>query len=249
MNDKTSLLVGGAEVAVEITAGAAPAVLWLGGFRSDMAGAKAAELAAWGARAGRRVVRFDYRGHGVSGGRFEDLAVSDWLADARAVAEAFAGDAPVAVGSSMGGWIALLLAKERLAARRPLRGLVLIAPAADFTERLLWPRLSPAMRQEVAQNGATYPPSRYGAPVPFTRRLFEDGRRHLLYNGPIEVGCPVHILQGVKDEDVPHTHTLELVERLAHDDVVLTLVKDGDHRLSRPEDLARMIAAVEGIAS
>ncbi|MCF3932287.1 alpha/beta hydrolase [Acuticoccus sp. M5D2P5] len=240
---------GDTELAVRITAGEDPTILWLGGFRSDMLGSKAAALAEWGAANGRRVVRFDYRGHGESGGRFEDLALSDWLADARLVMEAECKGPTIAVGSSMGGWIALLLARERLAARRPLAGLVLIAPAADFTELLMWPRLPEAARREIEDNGVTYLPSEYGEPLAITRRLFEDGRDHLLYGDtPIETGCPVHILQGIEDPDVPYGHTLELVEHLAHDDVVLTLVKDGDHRLSRDADIARMLAAVEGIA-
>jgi pimeloyl-ACP methyl ester carboxylesterase len=237
-----------AEVAVRITEGAEPTVVWLGGFRSDMAGGKATALADWGAANGRRVVRFDYRGHGESGGRFEDLVLSDWLADSEAVMSRFVPGRAVAVGSSMGGWIALLMARARAAEGRPLDGLVLIAPAADFTERLMWPRLSEAMREEIEREGLTHLPSDYGDPYPVTMRLFEDGRRHLLYGAtPIETGCPVHILQGVEDPDVPHTHALELVERLATDSVVLTLIKDGDHRLSRPDDIARILAAVEGI--
>lgn len=240
---------GGAALAVEITEGAEPTVLWLGGFRSDMSGGKAMALADWGAHSGRRVVRFDYRGHGASQGSFEDFVLSDWLADARLVLDAVCPGRVVAVGSSMGGWIALLLARARLAEGRPLAGLVLIAPAADFTERLMWPRLPDAVRRQIETDGVAHLPSDYGEPYPVTRRLFEDGRQHLLYGAsPIETGCPVHILQGVEDPDVPYTHTLELVERLAHDDVVLTLVKDGDHRLSREEDIARLIAAVEGMA-
>lgn len=239
---------GDDEVAVRVTEGAPPTVVWLGGFRSDMAGGKATALAAWGASQKRRVVRFDYRGHGESGGRFEDFVLSDWLADANAVMERFAAGEAVAVGSSMGGWIALLIARARAAEGRPLKGLVLIAPASDFTERLMWPRLPESAREEIVRAGATLLPSAYGDPYPVTARLFEDGRRHLLYgDAPIETGCPVHIVQGVEDPDVPHTHALELVERLATDEVVLTLVKDGDHRLSRPEDIARILAAVEGI--
>jgi len=242
------LALGSDEVAVRITEGAAPTVVWLGGFRSDMAGGKATALAEWGAEKGRRVVRFDYRGHGESGGRFEHFVLSDWLADATAVLERHAAGEAVAVGSSMGGWIALLLAVARAREGRPLKGIVLVAPAADFTERLMWPRLPESVRQEIAREGRAELPSDYGNPTPVTARLFEDGRRHLLYGDrPIVTGCPVHIVQGVEDPDVPHTHALELVERLATDEVVLTLVKDGDHRLSRPEDIARILAAVEGI--
>jgi len=243
-----SIAAGQDGIAVRVTPGAEPAVVWLGGFRSDMAGGKATALAAWGAERGRKVVRFDYRGHGESGGRFEDFVLSDWLADAGAVMERHAPGPAVAVGSSMGGWIALLLARARALAGRPLAGLVLVAPAADFTERLMWPRLPEEMREALRRDGIAHLPSDYGDPYPITMRLFEDGRHHLLYgDAPIETGCPVHIVQGVEDPDVPHTHALELVERLATDAVVITLVKDGDHRLSRPEDIARILAAVDGI--
>ncbi|GAB5374102.1 MAG: alpha/beta hydrolase [Acuticoccus sp.] len=237
------------EVAIAVTDGAPPSVLWLGGFRSDMEGGKATALAEWGAARGRRIVRFDYRGHGASGGAFEDFAISDWLADAQAVHGTLCEPGTVAVGSSMGGWIALLMAQRLLAAGTPLGGLVLIAPAADFTERLMWPQFDEAARATIVREGKVMLPSEYGEPYPITHRLIEDGRHHLLYGDtPIKTGCPVHILQGVLDEAVPHTHVLELVDRLAQDDVVLTLIKDGDHRLSRPADIARILAAVEGIA-
>lgn len=240
---------GDTEVVVEVTEGAPPTVLWLGGFRSDMAGGKAMALADWAAGKGRRCVRFDYRGHGVSGGAFEDHVVSDWLRDAETVYGAFCEPGTIAVGSSMGGWIALLMARRLLDAGTPLGGLVLVAPAADFTERLMWPRFSDEMREAVLRDGRADVPSDYGDPYPVTRRLFEDGRDLLLYGEePIRTGCPVHILQGVEDPDVPYTHVLELVERLAQDDVVLTLIKDGDHRLSREGDIARLLAAVDGIA-
>jgi len=242
------ILSGSDEIAVEVTPGGGPAILWLGGFRSDMMGGKAIRVAEWGAANGRKAVRFDYRGHGASGGLFEDFVLSDWLADARLVLDRFCDEPPVVVGSSMGGWLALLLARECLAQGRPLAGLVLIAPAADFTERLMLPRLTEAARQTLADTGRVELPSDYDAPYTVTARLFEDGRKNLLYTDElIEVGCPVRILQGVEDDAVPHGHTMELVERLAHDDVVLTLVKDGDHRLSREADLVRLIEAVEGL--
>ncbi|MEM8552064.1 MAG: alpha/beta hydrolase [Pseudomonadota bacterium] len=243
------LTSGGEEVVVEITEGREPAVLWLSGFRSDMAGGKAIALKEWGERTGRRVVRFDYRGHGVSGGVFEDFVLSDWLADTHAVYQAHCNPGTVALGSSMGGWIGLLLARDLFAKGTPLAGLVLIAPAPDFAERLMWPRLPDDLRQSILREGIAHLPSDYGEPTPVTRRLFEDGRKNLLFTDePIRTGCPVHILQGVEDLDVPPTHALKLIERLAEDDVVLTLIKDGDHRLSRPQDIERMLAAVEGVA-
>jgi pimeloyl-ACP methyl ester carboxylesterase len=149
----------------------------------------------------------------------------------------------------MGGWLALLLVRElkrRAGLKASVAGLVLIAPAVDFTEELMWKKFSPEIKRQIEQTGAWQRPSQYSeAPYPITKKLIEEGRNHLLLGGLIETGCPVRILQGVKDEDVPWQHAVELTTRLAHDDVVLTMVKDGDHRLSRPEDIERLIAAVE----
>ncbi|XWN32158.1 MAG: alpha/beta hydrolase [Devosia sp.] len=250
-NTATHVAVPGSDLslAVRVTEGKGPAVFWLGGFRSDMVGGKANALAQWGAANGRKVVRFDYRGHGESGGAFEDFVLSDWLHDAGRIYDAFLAEDTIAVGSSMGGWIALLLAKALADAGRPLKGVVLIAPAPDFTDLLMWPRLPGSIKSEVMDKGIAYLPSDYGDPTPITRRLFEDGRKHLIFNDhPIVTGCPVHILQGIEDPDVPYTHALDLVTRLAAEDVVLTLIKDGDHRLSREEDIARLISAVETVA-
>jgi pimeloyl-ACP methyl ester carboxylesterase len=234
----------GRRIAALVREGAGPAVVWLGGFRSDMRATKAEALDRWAAARGRRFVRFDYSGHGASSGRFEDGTISDWLADADAAVAALAGERPVLVGSSMGGWIALLLAR-----RRPAGGLVLIAPAPDFTEALMRPSLPPDAVTAIERDGIWHAPSAYSPePTPITRKLLEDGRRHLLLGGPIETGCPVHVLQGMEDPDVPWRHALALVERLPERDVVLTLVREGDHRLSREVDLARLTAAVEGIA-
>jgi pimeloyl-ACP methyl ester carboxylesterase len=236
-------------IAVRKEAGTAPGIVWLGGFKSDMRGTKAAALAAHAAQSGRACVRFDYSGHGESGGRFEDGTISSWLEDALAVFETQARGPQILVGSSMGGWIALLLA--RALARQPAReaslaGLVLIAPAPDFTEALMWAGFSPAVKREIEEKGLWQRPSAYGEdPYPITRALIEDGRKHLLLDKPIELGCPVRILQGVKDPDVPFRHAMKLVSCLAQDDVVLTLVKDGDHRLSRPEDLERLMRTVD----
>lgn len=250
--------MGRREIACLVRGGSGPAAVWLGGFRSDMRATKAEALDAWAAARGRAFVRFDYSGHGESGGRFEDATISDWLADARAVVDAFAGERPILVGSSMGGWIALLLARAlvRDAGRGP-GGLVLIAPAADFTERLMWARFPAEVRAAILERGVHHQPSAYSPePYPITRALIEDGRRHLLLDasagGPaeaaIEVGCPVRILQGMRDPDVPWEHALATVERLPPEDVVLTLVKEGDHRLSREVDLARLTAAVAELA-
>ncbi|MCS0502428.1 alpha/beta hydrolase [Ancylobacter mangrovi] len=240
-------------IAVRETPGsgrAGPGVFWCGGYQSDMRGTKAEALAEWGARAGRTVVRFDYSGHGESDGAFIDGTISRWAEEALAVFECETGGPQIVVGSSMGGWIALLLARA-LAARGAggrLAGLVLIAPAPDFTEALMWEAMSPEIRAELMEKGVWYRESEYGPPQPITRALIEDGRRNLVLGVPFAVGCPVRILQGVADETVPWQHAMRLVSCLAEDDVVLTMVKDGDHRLSRPEDIARILDAVETIA-
>jgi pimeloyl-ACP methyl ester carboxylesterase len=236
-------------LAVRERTGSTPGLFWLGGFRSDMKGTKAEALDAWAARNGRAMVRFDYSGHGESGGTFAAGTIGRWLEESLAVFEACCRGPQVVIGSSMGAWIALLLLRElaRRAANADatVAGLVLIAPAVDFTEELIWKKASPEVRREIEQNGAWLRPSAYGEePYPFTRGLIEEGRRHLMLGGMIETGCPVRILQGVQDPDVPWQHAVDLTSRFARDDVVLTLVKDGDHRLSRPEDIERLIAAV-----
>ncbi len=239
-------------IAVRRQQGKAPGFFWLGGLKSDMRGTKAEALASHAALSGRAFVRFDYSGHGESGGRFEEATISRWLEEALAVFEAHTRGPQIVVGSSMGGWIALLLA--RALASRPalganLAGLLLIAPAPDFTEELMWAEFSPAVQREIEEKGLWLRPSAYGEePYPITRELILDGRRHLLLERPIEVGCPVRILQGVEDPDVPWRHALKLVSCLARDDVVMTLVKDGDHRLSRPEDIERMIRIIDELA-
>ncbi|MGD9768806.1 MAG: alpha/beta hydrolase [Pseudolabrys sp.] len=236
------------EIAVRMRAGAPPGLFWMSGFKSDMQGTKAAALDAWAATNGRACVRFDYSGHGESGGAFVDGTIGRWLDESVTVYRQFCEGPQVVIGSSMGGWLALLLARalqREPQAAAPLAGLVLIAPAVDFTEELMWKKFTPAIKKELAETGQWRRPSEYSdEPYIITRALIEDGRDHLLLGGLIETGCPVRILQGVKDEDVPWQHTVELVSRFARDDVVLSLVKDGDHRLSRPEDIERLIAAV-----
>ena len=236
-------------IAVRQHSGAGPGLFWLSGYKSDMKGTKAAALARWAEDAGRAIVRFDYSGHGESGGVFTNGTIGRWLADALAVFEACCRGPQILIGSSMGGWLALLMVRA-LRQRQQIgpaavAGLVLIAPAVDFTEELMWKRFPPAIKRELEETGVWARPSDY-SPEPYlvTRQLIEEGRNHLLLGGMIETGCPVRILQGVEDPDVPWRHAVELVSRLASDDVVLTLVKDGDHRLSRPEDIERLIRAV-----
>lgn len=234
------------EIAILKRDGDGPCVVWLGGFLSEMTATKASALDRWAQGAGRAMLRFDYSGHGASGGAFEDGTIGDWLEDAVAAIDRHAGDRPVLVGSSMGGWLALLAARRM---REAPSGLVLIAPAVDFTEDLMWARFSDEIRATILTEGVYREPSQYSeAGTPITRRLIEEGRDHLMLGGPIRARAPVHILQGMEDPDVPWEHALRLVERLVEDDVVVTLIKDGDHRLSREEDLDRLIEAVEGIA-
>jgi pimeloyl-ACP methyl ester carboxylesterase len=188
-----------------------PAIIWLGGFRSDMRATKAEALAGWADRDGRRFVRFDYTGHGESEGDFSRSTISVWLADAMAVIAAEGGNAPILVGSSMGGWLALLAAR-------------------------------------IMQGGQWLRSSVYASePYPITRALIEDGRHHLLFGLPIEPGCPVTILQGMQDPDVPWQHAMKLVEHLPADQVTLTLIKDGDHRLSRDQDIDLLIRAITAL--
>jgi pimeloyl-ACP methyl ester carboxylesterase len=226
-------------------------VFLLGGFKSDMKGTKAEAFDRWAESEARACVRFDYSGHGESSGDFKDGTIGQWLEESVAVYRQFAKGPQVVIGSSMGGWLALLLARElrkhkgKLENLAPIVGMVLIAPAVDFTEALMWAIFSAEVKAEIEDKGFWMRPSAYGdAPYPITKKLIEDGRKHLLLGGMIEADCPVHILQGVLDPDVSWRHAERLVTHFAQDDVVLTLIKDGDHRLSRPEDIERLISAV-----
>ena len=227
-----------------------PALVWLGGYRSDMTGTKALEMDGLAGESGLAAIRFDYSGHGASGGEFRDGTISRWTQEAIAVLDHVGQSHVILIGSSMGGWIALRVLQElKKRGRGPVvSGMVLIAPAPDFTQELIEPNLSEAERQSLAEKGYFEEPSEY-SPEPniFTRTLMEDGRANRVLTGIIETGCPVHILQGMQDRDVPYQHALKLMEFLPADDVVLTLIRDGDHRLSRPEDIARMKAAILGM--
>lgn len=231
--------------------GGGPVLLWLSGYRSDMTGSKAMAVDDHATRHGLACIRFDYSGHGRSGGSFTRGTISRWLAETLAVIDHIGPEDILAIGSSMGGWIALRLAQE-LRRRRigpALRGMVLIAPAPDFTSELIEPALTQTERKSLAEPGSFEEPCDY-SPEPniFTRALIEDGRQNRVLSGIIETGCPVHILQGMQDADVPYTHALRLLDHLPTDDTVLTLIRDGDHRLSRPQDLERMLAAISALS-
>jgi pimeloyl-ACP methyl ester carboxylesterase len=224
--------------------GAQPGVVFLPGFRSDMRGTKAIVLREHCAARGRALLRFDYAGHGESAGRFEDGTIGQWAADALAVFDSLTTGPQLLVGSSMGGWIALLLARAR---PQRIAGLIGIAPAPDFTEALMWPAFSEAQRATLLRDGVLHLESQYGEPTPITRALIEDGPRHSLLGGPIPLACPVRIIQGMRDPDVPWQHALRLVEALEGNDVRLHLIKDGDHRLSRPEDLRLLTETLDSL--
>jgi pimeloyl-ACP methyl ester carboxylesterase len=222
--------------------GRQPGVVFLPGFRSDMQGSKAIALREHCAATGRALLRFDYSGHGASAGRFEDGTIGQWADDAIAVLDALTEGPQVLVGSSMGGWIALLVARARPGRVAAFIG---IAPAPDFTTALMWPAFSDAQRAEIMEKGVLHLASEYGEPTPVTRALISDGKRQAVLNAPIPLRCPVRILQGMRDPDVPWQHALRLVEAIEGDDVRLHLIKDGDHRLSRPEDLALLTRTLD----
>jgi len=233
----------GERIAWRRVAGAGPTVVWLGGFRSDMAGTKAEALAQWAAAAGRACIRFDYLGHGESSGDFGAKGtITRWREDALAVLDDLAEGPVVLVGSSMGGWIACLAAMAR---PQRVKAMVLIAPAPDFTEALMKPGIPPEGHADLARSGVWLRPSLYGDPYPITRMLLEDGARwSILGSEPVPIEVPVRILQGAEDPDVPWRHALELAQQLKGANVVFSLIKDGDHRLSRPQDIARLLAVV-----
>lgn len=224
-------------IAIERRAGRAPGLFWLGGYRSDMRGAKAVAVDSFGADHGLAVTRFDYSGHGESGGEFEAGTISRWLAEARAVFDTTSGP-QILIGSSMGGWLSLLLNRAlRAEGKSRVAGILLIAPATDMTHLML-DAMSAAQRRQLDKAGYAEKSTPYDPrPYRITRALIDDGEQHLMFGRAIETGCPVAILQGARDVDVPKEHTARLVQHLVSDPVTLTLVPDGDHRLSRPEDL------------
>jgi pimeloyl-ACP methyl ester carboxylesterase len=225
-----------------------PGLVWLSGYRSDMGSTKASALDAEAERLGLGLLRFDYSGHGRSDGRLEDGTISRWLEETLAIVRAETEGPQILLGSSMGGYLALLSARALIQSGEAgrLAGLILIAPAVDFTEALIWDRVPEEARRAIMEDGAWRRPSAYSdEPDVYTRALIEDGRQHLLFGGTIRASCPTVVLQGMRDEDVPYSHALKLIERLGGDSATLTLVKDGDHRLSRPQDLRLLFDALE----
>jgi pimeloyl-ACP methyl ester carboxylesterase len=224
----------GVELAWARLDGSGPTIVFLPGFRSDMNGDKAAALAAFCARRGHGMLRFDYSGHGASGGRFEDGTIGRWAEDALLAIDRLTDGPLILVGSSMGGWIALLAALTRPDRVAALLG---IAAAPDFTEALMWEAMTFEERATLMRDGVLHVPSQYSDPYPITRALIEDGRTRLLLKDPIAIDCPVRLLHGQRDPDVPWEMALRIAEQVTGDDVQVLLVKGGDHRLSRPQDL------------
>jgi pimeloyl-ACP methyl ester carboxylesterase len=223
-------------------------LVWLSGFLSDMSGTKAQAMADWARANGRSMLRFDYSGHGQSDGNLLEASIGDWLEEAAAALRLIGGRRALLIGSSMGGWMALLLARALAqSGKDQVAGLVLIAPAWDMTERLMWREMPPEVRARVETEGVYYAPSLYGDAYPITRHLIEEGRAHLLGTDMVDVRPSIRILQGMRDPDVPWGHALDLVDLLCCDDVELTLIKDGDHRHSRPQDLRRLEATVAAL--
>ena len=232
----------GVRLAWARTAGRGPTTVFLPGFRSDMTGAKAVAVEEWCRAAGSACLRLDYSGHGGSDGAFTDGTIGRWTDDALLLVDRLTEGPLLLVGSSMGGWIALLLA---LARPDRVAGLIGVAAAPDFTEALMWDAMMPSERTRLEEDGVLPIPSAYGEPTPVTLRLIQEGRAHLLMQGPIGITAPVRLLHGQRDPDVPWETSLRLAERLGSMDVQVTLIKDGDHRLSRPEDLA-VLRALHG---
>jgi pimeloyl-ACP methyl ester carboxylesterase len=224
-----------------------PGLIFLGGFASDMEGTKASFLHERCVEEGFSYLRFDYQGHGKSEGAFEDGTLGLWFEDALAVFDHLTTGPQIVIGSSMGGWIALLLARLR---QQRVKALIGIAAAPDFTEDMIWAKLSPAQRAQLEKNGGmadpTAPP---GYETRLTLRLIEEARTHLLLRAPISLGCPVHLLQGQQDAEVPWGHALRVAEKITREDVCVTLIKDGDHRLSRPQDLAFLWQTVRSLSA
>jgi len=234
----------GTELAWSKLEGASPTVVFLPGFRSDMTGDKATALAEFCAARGQAMLRFDYSGHGASGGDFLLGTIGVWAADALAAIDAKTEGKLILIGSSMGGWLALLAALKR---PERIAGVIGIAAAPDFTERLMWDAMTFEERARIMRDGVLQIPSQYGDPTPVTRELIEEGRTHLLLGGPILLDCPVRLLHGQADPDVPWEMASRIAERLVSTDVELSLIKDGDHRLSRPRDLALLRRALEAL--
>ncbi|PHS35111.1 MAG: alpha/beta hydrolase [Robiginitomaculum sp.] len=240
----TSSAYGGLDsntIAYKQSIGKAPGLIWCGGLKSDMDGTKAAALHQWADEQGRAFVRFDYFGHGVSSGAFRHGTISRWAADTVQVIDQLCQGPQIIIGSSMGGWAALLAALSR---PECIKALVLLAPAPDFTEKLMWAGFSDDIRKTIMEDGIYYEPSDYDEPYEISRELILDGRQNLLLDGRINIKVPVRIIHGMKDTSVPWQHGQKLVEAIASQDIELNLIKNADHSLSRPADIAHLLDVI-----
>ncbi len=229
------------QIAILQTKGKTPGLFWLGGFKSDMLGSKANAIDEFGAAKGLEVTRFDYSGHGQSGGEFTDGTISHWLEEAKLVFAKTNGE-QIIIGSSMGGWLALLLNRELIKENKNrIKAIILIAPAVDMTKDLMLDCFTEQQKQQLLSNGHIELPSDYDEPYIITQKLLKDGEKHLLFNsGSIALNCPIHILQGGQDEAVPPSHSLKLLAHLTQDEVNYTLIPDGDHSLSNEENIKKL---------
>lgn len=235
----------GRRIAYHLTAGKGPTVVFLGGFMSDMTGTKAVHLESWASARGQGFLRFDYSGHGQSAGAFVDGTIGDWKEDSRHVIGALLTEPVILVGSSMGGWISIILTRDN---PKIVAGFVGIASAPDFTEDSMWAGFSEDQQREIAQNGQLALPSEYSdEPYIITHRLIEDGRKQLVLREPLKLEVPVRLLQGTADDDVPVDVALRLLNHAEGSDIRLTLVKDADHRFSTPDCLSLIEAAIEEV--
>ena len=242
----------GHRIAVLQTEGdtAKPGLIWLGGFKSSMDGTKATALASWAEQQDVICTRFDYSGHGASEGEFEQGTISNWLKESLGIFRKFTTGPQIVIGSSMGGWLSTLLYRQLLQTGEldRVHALVLIAPAVDMTEELMWKRYPREIRREIEETGVYQRPSAYGdGDYAITHALIEDGREHLLLSKPLPVHCPVRILHGEADPDVPWEHGRRLYEHMSGEDISFTLIKNGDHRLSTPQEIDRLIATVSAL--
>ena len=243
---KTLYRSDGAAIAYHKSEGSEPGVIFLGGFMSDMEGTKAVALETHCQKQGRAYLRFDYQGHGQSSGAFTDGTIESWSEDALYAIDQLTSGPQILVGSSMGGWIMMLVA---LARPSRIAGLVGIAAAPDFTESLMWKRFPTEIKKILIRDKIYYQPSEFSeSPYPITLNLIENGRKHLLLQEPLDIRCPVHLLQGIKDESVPRQHAIEISRALLSDCITVTLIKSGDHRLSRDADLKKILTALDNLA-
>ena len=234
----------GNKIAYKKTDGKGPNLIWCGGLKSDMEGGKATHLHDWAIQQGRKYIRFDYFGHGQSDGAFTDGTISQWADDVVCVMDALSDGPVILIGSSMGGWASLLAALKK---PERIKALLLIAPAPDFTEKLMWANWTNEERAAIENDGILYVPSDYDEPYEYSRALIEDGRKNQILDAPINFKGPVRILQGAKDDVVPWTFSKQIMEVITSPDVDYTLVKNGDHSLSSPSDLKRLVRTVQDL--